>query len=72
MTQENRKAIASLLSHVEELLDIQEKASNAKRNGDAGVVRAKSAEYAKVKEKIQDQLPTCRAILSADQSSLFA
>jgi hypothetical protein len=72
MTQENRKTIVSLLSHVEELLDIQEKASKAKRNGDAGIVRAKSTEYAKVKEKIQAQLPVCRAILSADQTSLFA
>jgi hypothetical protein len=71
MTAENRACLTSFLSHVQELLDIQEAATKAKRSGNSTVVRSKSNEFQQVKEKITALLPGCKAILSADQTSLF-
>jgi len=71
MTTADKNKISSFISHVQDMIEVQKKYSKAKTAGEPGKARALSNDFVIVRTKVEAELAECKAIVSADQGSLF-
>ncbi|HEY4337338.1 MAG TPA: hypothetical protein VGM89_15615 [Puia sp.] len=71
MTAKDKYQLESFLLLVEQMIGQQESYTKAKKECNPGKARDMSNLFSLTRDKVKERIPACRAIITADQGSLF-